>query len=196
MPNHPPSQPPPERLPEPAAERLLARASELDADRRAGSAVADLRAAAAEAGISAHAFDEALAELNEDGSASVADVQAKRRRGSRKRALNVAVATLLAVGAIWFFKRLTPADNAALPGAPIVEEAIVLRCLSPGEAAELIRPLLVLPSNTMVARASAPRVLTIRATAAQLENVKAVLEAHEGVGAPACAARPSGTGTP
>ncbi len=50
----------PEVLSEPAAARLLARASELDELRRAGTSVADLRAAAAEAGISAPAFDAAL----------------------------------------------------------------------------------------------------------------------------------------
>jgi hypothetical protein len=48
MSNRPPRQPDQHRLPEPVAERLLARASELDAADRGGSAVADRRAAAAE----------------------------------------------------------------------------------------------------------------------------------------------------
>jgi hypothetical protein len=48
-------------LPDREAARLLARASELDAERRAGTPVTELRAAAAEAGISAPAFEAALA---------------------------------------------------------------------------------------------------------------------------------------
>ena len=53
----------------------------------------------------------------------------------------------------------------------MVEEAFLLHCLSPGEAAELIRPLLRLGTNTIVhSPARAPRVLTIRATPAQMET--------------------------
>jgi hypothetical protein len=118
-----PPEPDAEVLSDPVAERLLARASELDAAHGAGAAVDDLRAAAA---------------------------------------------------------------------APMVEEAFVLRCLSPGEAAELVRPLLHLRTNTVVySPTHAPRVLTIRATAAQIQNVRSVLDQHEGAGAPACASKPA-----
>ena len=54
----------PEVRSQPVAERLLERASELDAALRGGTlAVSDLRSAATEAGISPEAFDAALAEL-------------------------------------------------------------------------------------------------------------------------------------
>jgi hypothetical protein len=114
-----PREPDAEVLSDPVAERLLARASELDAAHGAGAAVDDLRAAAAEAGISAGAFVVMLSR--------------------------------------------TPTDAVAGAAAPMVEEAFVLRCLSPGEAAELVRPLLHLPTNTVIySPTHAPRVLTIR----------------------------------
>jgi hypothetical protein len=75
-------EPDAEVLPAQVAERLLKRASELDAARSAGSAVAELRAAAAEAGISADAFDTALGELQkaEQAPAPVAAVSTRRWR--------------------------------------------------------------------------------------------------------------------
>ena len=82
MPNHLPDDRDPEVLSEPAAARLLARASELDELRRAGSTVAELRAAAAEAGISASAFDAALTELKQSGQAPLPDVGRQPRRRS------------------------------------------------------------------------------------------------------------------
>ena len=196
MQNRPPSKLDPEVLSEPLATRLLERASELDVASRTGSAVADLRAAAAEAGISALAFDAALAELQDSRTASLPDVRETPRRRSRMWALTAAVAALIAVGALRR-SQPAPAGDAAVPGGPIVEEAILLRCLSPGEAAELVRPLLGLRSNSVVySPAHAPRVLTIRATPAQLQKVKSVLEKHEGAGAPTCAPRSTATVTP
>jgi hypothetical protein len=56
-----------ERLPEGAAQRLLARASELQAERDAELSIADLREAAQAAGIAPSAFERALAELRELG---------------------------------------------------------------------------------------------------------------------------------
>jgi hypothetical protein len=195
MQNRPPSRSDPEVLSEPLASRLLARASELDAVRGAGSAVVDLRAAAAEAGISAFAFDAALAELQDHGKASLPDVRETPRRRSRMWALTVAVAALVTAYSL-ARSQPAPAGDAAVPGAPIVEEVILLRCLSPGEAAELVRPLLRLRSNSVVySPAHAPRVLKIRATPAQLQNVKSLLEKYEGAGAPSCAPRPTATVT-
>jgi hypothetical protein len=183
------AEPDTERLPEPAATQLLTRASELDAARAAVFSVADLRAAASEAGISACAFDAALAELQGTGQAHVPDVRGQPRRRSRLWAFAAAGVALIAAGALAVSHR-APAGEAAVPGAPMVDEAIVLRCLSPGEAAELIRPLLRLRSNTVVyAPAHAPRVLTVRGTPAQLRHVKAVLEKYEGASSPACAPR-------
>jgi len=188
-----PAEPHPEALPQPVAERLLERASEMDAIRAAGSAVADLRAAAGEAGISTHAFDAALAELQEAEQPRVLDVRTQRRRGLQLWA--VAASALIAIGALAVSR--TPSSDAAVPGVPVVEEAISLRCLSPGEAAELIRPLLQLRSNTVVyAPARAPRVLTVRATAEQLQRVKEVLEKYESAGSATCGTPPTGMATP
>ena len=133
-----------EVLPDSAAAQLLARASELDAARTAGAAVAELRAAAAEAGISTSAFDAALDELQEAGEARVPDVSGQQRRRASRRALVAGVAALIAVGALAVTRIRTPAPT------PMVEEALLLRCLSPGEAAELIRPILDLGMNTIV----------------------------------------------
>ena len=194
MQNRPPSKPD-EILSEPLAARLLERASELDVARGRGSAVGDLRAAAAEAGISALAFDAALAELQDSRTASLPDVRETPRRRSRMWALTAAVAALIAAGALWVSQR-AQAGEAEVAGGPIVQEAILLRCLSPGEAAELVRPLLSLRSNSVVySPAHAPRVLTIRATPAQLQKVKSVLEQYEGAGAPTCAPRSTATVT-
>lgn len=180
-----------EVLPEPVADRLLSRASELDAVRTSGAAVSDLRAAAVEAGISAPAFDAALAELRgAEGSRVPAKKQPLRRR--RLRIFATVAAVLIAFGTFAFMRTTTPSDAAQVAGAPMVEETILLDCLEPGEAAALIRPILNLRTNTVVHSLSdAPRVLTIRATPAQIQRVKSLLDQHERSGAPACASRPS-----
>lgn len=183
-----PAEPDAEVLPESAAARLLARASELDAARGAGAAVTELRAAAAEAGISARAFDAALAELHGTGQARVPAVSGRLRRRPRTWALAAGLAALIGAGALAVTQTRVPAGAAA----PVVEEAFLLRCLSPGEAAELIRPLLTLPTNGIVySPAHAPRVLTVRATPAQIQNARSVLDRYESAGSPACAPGPA-----
>ncbi|MGI9077636.1 MAG: hypothetical protein ACR2G6_09945 [Gemmatimonadaceae bacterium] len=194
MQNDPPAKSEAEVLPEAIAERLLARASELDVESGGGSSVIDLRAAAAEAGISPAAFDAALAELQTKQEVPLPNVRERRRRPSRMWALTVLIAALIA-GV--YARQRAPASEIASPGAPIVEETILLRCLSPREAAELIRPLLALRSNSVVhSSEQLSRLLTVRATQAQLQNVKSVLEKYEGAGSPTCASRPSGGVTP
>lgn len=174
-----------EVLPGPAATRLLERASELDADRLTGAALADLRAAALEAGITADAFDAAVAELRDGAQARVPVVRQQRRRPWRK-GLTITLAVLLALGSLAVSRMLVPASS----GPPMIEEAIVLRCLSPGEAAELIRPLLGLPTNSIVySPARAPRVVTIRATPAQIQEVRSKLDEYERADSPTCATR-------
>jgi hypothetical protein len=104
----------PEVLSEPTAARLLARASELDEARRAGSTVADLRAVAAEAGISAPAFDAALEEVRVAEQERLSDVRHQRPRRSRTVAL--AVAGMLAI--VLVSRMLFPASGASEPSAP------------------------------------------------------------------------------
>jgi hypothetical protein len=192
MTNRPPSNVDPEVLPQPVAARLLERASELDADHRSGSAVDDLRAAAAEAGISARAFDTALAELQANQSAPEQVVKRRSRRRGRLLAVGAAIAAvLIGVASLWIVRRAAPIAEGTT-GGPFVEESIVLRCLSAAEAAELIRPLLRLDQNIrVISSPRAPRILNVRATAAQLQSVKAALDKYEGTGSPTCAAAPT-----
>ena len=72
-----------ERLPEEAARRLLARATELEAARSADLSVAELREAAREAGITPGAFEQALAEFR---GAHPSSVQAPRSARWRRLA--------------------------------------------------------------------------------------------------------------
>ena len=201
MPNRPPQAHDPERLTQSVAERLLTRASDLDAARGAGSDVHALRSAAAEAGISMPAFDAALAELREADKAPLLEVRDELRRRARLWGLAVAGMLVFVLGAV-FFSRIVPrAPEGALVGlpaaVPLVEEAILLSCLSPGEAAEMVRPLLTLPSNTIaISPERAPRVLTLTATPTQLEEVKAMLSKVEDPASHACATRPTPQPTP
>ena len=195
MDTRPPSKNNPEILQEQEAARLLARASELDVARESGSAVVDLRAAAVEAGISATAFDAALAELQGDRKDPLPHVRKRPRRRSRTRALAAAFALILA-GALTIARQQAPAGEATQGGAQIVEETILLRCLSPVEAAELIRPLLSGTNAVVSNPSSAPRLLTVRATPAQLQNVKSVLEKYESAPSATCASPPPATVTP
>lgn len=89
-----------ERLPEEAARRLLARASELEAARNAELSVADLREAAREAGIAPGAFEQALAELRgRDAAALTAagPVQSRARRLARFWPAALILAVLLSL---------------------------------------------------------------------------------------------------
>jgi hypothetical protein len=100
---------------------------------------------------------------------------------------------MVAAGILTLTYGRTPTTGPGSPGVPMVEEAVLLRCLTPGEAAELIRPLLRLPENRIVASPEdAPRVLTVRGTPAQLQQVKSKLDELQDAGSPACAPRPTG----
>lgn len=171
-------------LPAAAAERLLARAAELDAAGGDGPRLAELRSAAAEAGISVPAFDAALAELR--------DAERTRAAGGRRPRLwaaAVGLAALVAVGGLTVARERPP--GSAAPGT--VEEAFLLRCLAPGDAAELLRPLVADPAaGVVISPAHAPRVLTVRATRARLEQVRAALARADGGEGAACARVPSG----
>jgi hypothetical protein len=96
---------------------------------------------------------------------------------------------LIAAGALFVIPRMVVSTSSA--GPPMVEQAFLLRCLAPGEAAELVRPLLELPANRVAySPVNAPRVLTVHATPAQLRNVRSVLDEHERPGSAACARGP------
>ena len=97
------------RLPDDVAQRLLARATELD-DRSGRTSIDQLRRAATEAGISPAAFEAALAELARGelgrpaGSAPLIDARGSWVTSSFRRGLIVAAAAVsllvLAIGAV------------------------------------------------------------------------------------------------
>lgn len=173
-------------LPEHDATRLLERASELDVARIAGSSVADLRAAAAEAGISAHSFDAALAEMQRDANPTVLAHQARPRGRFWKWAFAALAMTV-------FVAMLVVARTVVVPVPSMVEETILLRCLTPGEAGELIRPVLRDHEGRVVARsAEGARTIKIRATPEQLQQVRAILEKYERGEGASCGLPPTG----
>lgn len=180
-----------EILPARVAERVLARASELDAALRSGSKVADLRGAAAEAGISPHAFDAALAEVQ---GATDSDVQTAARaaidtsRGARRMRRRLAVFALGFVALVaWFgIRRAVPAPTTV----PTVEQVFLLRCLGAEEAARLVQPLLTDRMSLIRVSPSAPGVLTVRTTPERLPEVRAALERGD---AQACPVTPAPT---
>lgn len=182
-----PAEPDSERLSDAAAKRLLTRASELDAT---GAAVTDLRAAAAEAGISPQAFDAALAELRGAEQASAVDVApppARRRRRGRL----LAVVLGLVFWVIMRSRAPSDVEVGAPPSGAMVEETLLLSCLAPQQAAELIRPHLALPTNTIeIPAAPGSRTLNVFATPEQLQEVRSVLDRQDVVGSAACAVAP------
>jgi hypothetical protein len=189
--NRRPSEPDREMLREQEVARLFARASELDAVRGAGSQIADLRATAAEAGISASAFDAALAEMRDSSrlpTPPVREVPRPRRRLFHVTA-TAAIAFVLVIGS-YAVSRLLVGSATPAPPAVVAEEAILLSCMAPGDAAELVRPLLHDPSGSIVQSPRAPRVLTIRGTPQQLQEAKSLLGQHDVPGSPACGVRP------
>lgn len=134
------------RLPDDVAQRLLARATELD-ERRGRTSIDQLRRAASEAGISPAAFDTALAELarGELGRSPSGRVALPGPRGQwvtsplRRRLLvagAVIAAALVALGGV---RAVTQANEprAAAPEAVevdvMVPEAVEVEVLAPPE---------------------------------------------------------------
>lgn len=168
-----------EGLSDQVAQRILARAAELDAAQRAEIDVANLRSAAVEAGISPSAFESALAEMQ--GGESLPAAPARRRR-PRIRALLLGASAFLFVGAIAVTRMVAPVPAAT------AEQAFLLRCLPPGEAAELVKPMLGPASSVAISPVHSPRTLTIRSTPERMARVGAMLDERDGA---ACAAPPT-----
>jgi hypothetical protein len=184
-----PAESDPEVLSNPVAERVLTRASELDAALRGGTlAVSELRSAAVEAGISPEAFDAALAEVRESEAAPPPNVAARSPARRWRWAFGIA-AGLITIGSLGVARTVAP----VAAGAPMIEQSLLLRCLPAGKAAALIRPVLDLPTNTIVLSPDAPGVITVRATSAQLDRVRAVLDPYERDGSPSCPLTPPAT---
>jgi hypothetical protein len=175
VPEHPIPKPK-TTVPQALTDRLFRRASELDAFSGSETSVADLREAATEAGISPTAFQTALTELQ----------RTLFRQRLRRWVLASGLIAILAVGALITIK--PGVSSVAGPG--MVEEAILIHCLNPGDAAELIGPLLRLRTNKVVANPStAPHVLTILGTPQQLDQVRALLQRDDGLASSGCTSR-------
>jgi len=160
-------------IPEDARERILRRASELDA-MRGGVRVADLRAAAAEAGISRDAFDAALAEEHAPRTPSTATHH-------RRRAAVVAMAAL--VVAIMFWPSERPTSTAAgVPKGALVEQTFFLRCISPHDAMTAIRKNLQQPGIASMWATVGSNAVTLEASGADIERVRAALAKVDGAG--------------
>jgi len=146
---------------------VLQRAVQIDAMR--GSRVADVRAAATEAGISPEAFDQAMAELETETGSTVSPAPTRGRS-----LLIVASAFAIALAGVYFARRAVPVEAPAAT----VEQSIVLRCLSPQQAAELLRPVLG-ETGTVESRGDASQVVTVRGTGEQVERARAMLEERD-----------------
>jgi hypothetical protein len=178
----------PEVLSEPTAARLLARASELDELRRAGSTVAELRAAAAEAGISAPAFDAALTELQQQAvQAPAPDVIRKPRRLGRVFGLAMASMIALLFGA----RMLFPVPGSSAPAVGISEETILLNCLARGDAAELVKRHFRTNGSNVTIDIRTSGALIVRGTPQQVETARTVIEDFERENANSCAIPPA-----
>lgn len=169
-----------EILPDPVATRVLARASELEALRRAGASVAELRDAALEAGISESAFEEALGEIQQAEAAGVPDVRRSTRSRVRVRAA-IATVVFILVG-IYVGRRAAPAP------ANVVEETFTLRCLPANEAASMLRPILV-QTGTISLSMQIPTELKITGTPQQLEQARSILAEQDVPGSASCPMR-------
>lgn len=169
--------PPETILSEPDAKQILARASELDVALRAGTSIATLRAAAAEAGISSAAFDAALAEAEAKEQERGTPARARQRPHLLSRAAAAAVMVLAIV---------TVSVQRSSTRARMIEPVLQVRCISPEDAAELIRPYLDRSSRILIPPGS--HLLRVRATQAQIEKIRSVLAEAER-SATTCASR-------
>jgi hypothetical protein len=174
-----PTDPDAEVLPAKVAERLITRASELDAAFTSGATLAELRAAAAEAGISSRAFDAAVAEMRVAEEAPPV-AQPKSRKRPALMALAAGIGVLFLASTALVSVRASSGDASAVTS--MVEEAIVLRCVTAREAIGLVRPVRH-PSTTLTIRPEAPRILRVRGTDAQIRDIRSVLAPFEGDGA-------------
>ena len=173
-----------EILPDPVATRVLERASELEALRRAGASVAELRSAALEAGISESAFEEALGEIQRAEAADAPDI--RRATRSRVRIGAAVAAIVLIVTGIFVRERVAPAPAPA--PAAVVEQTFTLRCIPANEAASMLRPILV-QSGTISFSMRIPTELKITGSPEQLRQARSILAEQDVPGSPACPVR-------
>jgi hypothetical protein len=183
-----------QRLPEPVANRLLERASEIDARLRAGSTVAELREAAKAAGITAEAFDAALAEVQPEAKqAPVMEVEP-----AAPQARSFAYGRFVARFGLWLIPLMLPVlylmmtagrrqrsfdSRSAAPMYPLQE--LRLTCLSADEAAAVVRPVVMQEGSAahgfrMVTRQDQPAILRVAAPDALMREIRTAIAKAEG----------------
>ena len=116
------------RLPEDLAKQVLARAAELDASDRVSLSIPDLRSAAVEAGISQHALDQALSEVEAMQAASAEAAQETKSTPKFKRRFIAAVAVIALLLAVAGSMMIVVPNRVPAPPPP---DVIVLPPLPP-----------------------------------------------------------------
>lgn len=174
-----------ERLPEDVVNRVLNRATALDAQHGASVPVDVLRAAARDAGISEQAFEAALAEERRGVLASP-----PRRVFQRKRFLVVAAvgAVLIAIPPLFLVLR-SPSRTMSVDRSA-VEETFLLRCADQEATASRIRRNVREKGSVRLwYNSKETRVLHVSARPEIMTKIRAEIAAAE-VDAPTCAAPP------
>lgn len=176
-----PAPPELERVPARVAEKLLARASELDAN---SSQVAELRKAATEAGISPAAFDAALAEYRTESNA----VAAPAVRAPRPSRLKLWLALGAFAAMAFFTVMMMVIPNAAQVAATdSAEFRFTLKCIPTNAALTVIRS----NSNGRTTQVTArDGVIQVRSTLADMPRIQDALGKADGVCALPGAANP------
>ena len=166
------------------ATRVLERASEIDAQGGPPARVAELRAAALEAGISASAFDAALKEMQHAQQSAAARVPGMPIASRRRWLWGVTTGLVMFfIGGLLVTRMVAPPSSTAAT----TEEAFLLQCLSPADAAALVRPIISDASSSVRITDAAPNTITISATADRMARVQEVLATQD---AASCALPP------
>ena len=105
----------------------------------------------------------------------------RRRDWLYSMATALALAVLVSVGA----SRIQRMHFGGRAGAPLVTEAFLVRCLSPGQAMALMAPH-VGREGTVATSPQAGGVLTVRTTAERMRDVRALLARYESAGSGGC----------
>lgn len=200
----------PERLPEPVANKLLERASEIDARLRAGSTVAELREAARSAGISAEAFEAALAEVVPEAKKTPemmferAEPPAPSFNYRRFLARLVLYLTPLMVPMVYLIVNAERRQRSFEPqsAAPVYpQHDLRLSCLSAEEAAAIAKPILMQKGpeargSRMETTSGQPALLRIATSDQLLQEITVAIAKAENDPSRTCTLKPDAPSPP
>jgi hypothetical protein len=109
--------------------------------------------------------------------------QARPPRRTRWKLMASVVVAFMAIGFVGVGRAVSR------PPSEMPSEAFWLNCLSPGEAAVLLRPTLGANAQTLFVP-SAPRILRVYGSPAVIEKARAELDRLQSPGSPACTMPP------